>query len=157
LDGDTVRGNIAAGYEEVGAVFRGFFERNWDTGSAASVYVGGTPVVRLTGGSRIVPGDDAAPYDDHTIQLVASTTKFVESLCVMLLVDRGLLRSIPGAAGAGAGTVPVRAREWRLEDAAPRSATGISCVRHEHAGLAEGDERSAGLSLLDAAVRCARA
>jgi hypothetical protein len=27
VEGDTIRGNIAAGYEEVGAVFRGFFER----------------------------------------------------------------------------------------------------------------------------------
>ena len=53
VEGDTIRGNLAAGYEEVGAVFRGFFERSWDTGSAVSVYVGGMPVVRLTGGSRI--------------------------------------------------------------------------------------------------------
>ena len=49
-------------------------------------------MVRLTGGTRIGSSDDPVPYDDRTIQLVASTTKFVESVCVMLLVDRGLLR-----------------------------------------------------------------
>ena len=124
VDGDTIRGNIAAGYEEVGAVFRGFFERNWDTGSAVSVYVGGTRVVRLTGGSRIVPGGDAAPYDDRVIQLVASTTKFVESLCVMLLVDRGLVRyddrvvdHWPGFAGGHAGKERVTIRQLMMHRA----------------------------------------
>jgi len=129
LDGDTVRGDVAAGYEEVGAVFRGFFERSWDTGSAVSVYVGGTPVVRLTGGSRIGPDGDAAPYDDRTIQLVASTTKLVESLCVMLLVDRGLGRYddrvVDHWPGFAARAIPARARERRLEDTASGAATGL--------------------------------
>ena len=70
--------------------FAAFFAREWDTGSAVSVYRHGTPVVRLTGGTR-VGGDDDRPYDEQTIQLVASTTKFVESLAIALLVDRGLL------------------------------------------------------------------
>lgn len=87
---DVIRGTVAPAYAAVGDVFRGFFTTAWDVGSAVSVYVRGEPVVRLSGGIRIGPGD--VPYDEPTIQLVASTTKFVESLCIALLVDRGLLR-----------------------------------------------------------------
>ncbi|HUQ82213.1 MAG TPA: serine hydrolase domain-containing protein [Gemmatimonadaceae bacterium] len=90
--GDTIPGSVASGYEAVQAVFRGFFDRKWDVGSGVAVYVGGEPIVRLTGGSRVVASGDAPAYDASTIQLVASTTKFVESVCVMLLVDRGLVR-----------------------------------------------------------------
>jgi len=89
---DAIRGSVAIGYEAVGAEFRGFFEREWDVGSGVSVYVGGVPVVQLTAGVRLSSGGDAGPYDATTIQLAASTTKFVESLCIMLLVDRDLLR-----------------------------------------------------------------
>jgi len=88
---DVVRGNVAPGYEPVADAFRAFFTKAWDVGSAVSVYVRGEPVVRLTGGVRVGTGDPK-PYEADTIQLVASTTKFVESLVVALLVDRGLLR-----------------------------------------------------------------
>ena len=88
---DVVRGFTAPAFDAVREVFQGFFTNRWDVGSAVSVYVGHEPAVRLTGGSRLGPGDPG-PYDDQTIQLVASTTKFVESLCIALLVDRGLLR-----------------------------------------------------------------
>jgi CubicO group peptidase (beta-lactamase class C family) len=87
---DVVRGTVAPGYEGVANVFHTFFTKAWDVGSAVSVYVRGEPVVRLTGGRRVGTGDPKA-YDADTIQLVASTTKFVESLVIALLVDRGLL------------------------------------------------------------------
>jgi CubicO group peptidase (beta-lactamase class C family) len=89
---ETIRGDVASGYEPVADVFRSFFDRKWDTGAGVSVYHGGSPVVRLTGGWRIGAWGDATPYDADTIQLVASTTKFVESLCIILLVDRGIVR-----------------------------------------------------------------
>ena len=87
---DTILGSVASGYEPVRDTFSSFFAREWDTGSAVSVYHRGKSVARLTGGTRIGGEDDRA-YDEHTIQLVASTTKFAESLCIALLVDRGLL------------------------------------------------------------------
>ena len=55
-----------------------------------SVYRGGDPVVQLTGGRRVT-ADGNERDDDRTIQLVASTTKFGESLCIALLVDHGRL------------------------------------------------------------------
>ena len=88
---DTIRGVVAPGYEAVAQTFRGFFDKQWDTGAAVSVYRRGEPLVRLAGGSRVGMADPV-PYDAGTIQLVASTTKFVEALCIMWLVDRGLLR-----------------------------------------------------------------
>ena len=115
---DTIRGSIAPGYERVGDVFRGFIDNRWDTGAGVSVYVRGEPVVRLTGGARITASDDPHLYDDRTIQLVASATKFAESLCVMLLVDRGLLRyddrivdHWPEFAGGHAGKEQVTVRQ----------------------------------------------
>jgi CubicO group peptidase (beta-lactamase class C family) len=121
---DSVRGSLAPGYERVGDVFRGFLDNGWDTGSGVSVYVRGEPVVQLTGGSRITAHGDTHPYDDRTIQLVASTTKFVESLCVMVLVDRGLLRygdhivdHWPEFAGGDAGKAQVTVRQLMMHRA----------------------------------------
>ena len=89
---DTIRGTVATGFEAVSDVFRGLLDNGWDTGAGVAVYVHGEPVVQLAGGVRITASGDALPYDDTTIQLVASATKFVESMCVALLVDRKLVR-----------------------------------------------------------------
>src|SRR5688572_13600511 len=56
---ETIRGDVASGYEPVADVFRSFFDRKWDTGAGVSVYRGGAPVVRLTGGTRISASGDA--------------------------------------------------------------------------------------------------
>ncbi len=120
---DDVRGTVAPGYEPVADAFRVFFVKAWDVGSAVSVYVRGEAVLRLTGGSRVGAGD-AVPYDAATIQLVASTTKFVESLVVALLVDRGLLRyddrivdHWPEFAGGHAGKTHVTVRQLMMHRA----------------------------------------
>ena len=121
---DTIRGSLAPGYERVGDVFRGFVDNGWDTGAGVSVYVRGEPVVRLTAGARITTSTDALLYDDQTIQLVASATKFVESLCIMLLVDRGLVgygdRIVdhwPEFAGGHAGKEQVTVRQLMMHRA----------------------------------------
>jgi CubicO group peptidase (beta-lactamase class C family) len=120
---DVVRGAVAPRYQLVADVFDTFFMKAWDVGSAVSVYVRGEPVVRLTGGARIGPGD-TVPYDADTIQLVASTTKFVESLVVALLVDRGLLRygdrvvdHWPEFAGGHEGKTQVTVRQLMMHRA----------------------------------------
>jgi CubicO group peptidase (beta-lactamase class C family) len=122
---DVVRGTVAPGYAPVADVFHSFFTKEWDVGSAVSVYVRGQPVVRLAGGSRVGPGGAAPlPYDADTIQLVASTTKFVESLVIALLVDRGLLRyddrvvdHWPELAGGHEGKARVTVRQLMMHRA----------------------------------------
>src|SRR6476661_5344426 len=120
---DVVRGSVAPGYEAVADAFRAFFTKAWDAGSAVSVYVRGEPVVRLTGGACVATGDPK-PYDADTIQLVASTTKFVESLVVALVVDRGLLRyddrivdHWPDFAGGHEGKARVTVRQLMMHQA----------------------------------------
>lgn len=81
---------VAPGFGPVREVFQSFHDRGWDVGSGFSAYVDGEPVVRLWGGLR--DKDAGLPYDGDTLQLVASITKFAESLCIALLVDRGLLQ-----------------------------------------------------------------
>ena len=88
---DTISGFVAPGYEQVREEFTQLFARGWDRGASYCAYSGGRPVVRLWGGVRDPAAPDSAPYDERTLQLVASVTKFVESLCIALLVDRGLL------------------------------------------------------------------
>lgn len=121
---DHVRGTVAPGFEPLAHAFGAFLAKGWDVGSAVSVYVRGDPVARLTGGSRITSSAEPTPYDEHTIQLVASTTKFVESLCIMLLVDRGLLRyddrisdHWPGFAGGHADKARVTVRQLMMHRA----------------------------------------
>ena len=140
---DIVRGIVAPGYEPVADTFRAFFTKAWDVGSAVSVYVRGEPVVRLTGGLRIGPGD-SKPYDDDTLQLVASTTKVVESLVVALLIDRGMLRY-----------------DDRIVDHWPEFATGHAGKAHvtvrqlmmHRAGLPVFDRKLADEELLDLDAR----
>ena len=121
---EAIRGTVAAGYEPVRDVFQGFFDKGWDVGSAVSVYRAGAPVVQLTGGRRVSVDDAVVPYDSGTIQLVASTTKFVESVCVALLVDRGLIRyddrvvdHWPGFAGGHTGKERVTIRQLMMHRA----------------------------------------
>lgn len=88
---NACRGTVAPGFEPVLQVFESLFTRGWDIGSAFSVFWHGKLVVNLYGGIRDQSASNPLPYDSDTIQLVASNTKFVESLCIALLVDRGLL------------------------------------------------------------------
>ena len=87
----TLRGFVRPGYEPVRELLAGFHATGWDIGSAYTAYVRGERVVHLQGGVRDPAGDPPRPYDDATLQLVASASKFVESLAIALLVDRGLL------------------------------------------------------------------
>lgn len=113
---------VAPGFEPVREIFASFHARGWDVGSAFSAYVDGEPVVRLWGGLR----DRAAalPYDGDTLQLVASITKFAESLSIALLVDRGLLRwddriaeHWPGFADGDPGKARVTVRQLLMHRA----------------------------------------
>jgi CubicO group peptidase (beta-lactamase class C family) len=84
-----VSGFVAPGFEPVRRVFESHLARGWDVGAGFAVYRRGELAVSLSGG--VLAADDARPYREDTLQLVASSTKFVESMCVALLVDRGLV------------------------------------------------------------------
>jgi CubicO group peptidase (beta-lactamase class C family) len=94
--GVQVRGEVAQGYEKVKQVFAGLHAKGWEVGSAFTVLhaPSGRVLVNLTAGFTNVPTEEVpkpAPFDDRTLLLVASCTKFAESLCMALLVDRGLI------------------------------------------------------------------
>lgn len=115
---------VAPGFEPVREIFASFHTRGWDVGSAFSAYVDGEPVVRLWGGLRDRDAPEPLPYDGDTLQLVASITKFAESLCIALLVDRGLLRwddriadRWPGFADGDPGKARVTVRQLLMHRA----------------------------------------
>ena len=95
----TVRGFVKPGYESVRSRMQGFFDKEgWELGSSLVAYVGGEQVVCLSGGvvETVAHGNGSEegvprPYSEHTLQLVASSTKFISSVCIAMLVDRGLV------------------------------------------------------------------
>ncbi|MFG2003992.1 serine hydrolase domain-containing protein [Spirillospora sp. NPDC048911] len=60
-----------------------------DVGASAAVYVDGEPVVDIWGG--YVDAEASAPWERDTITSVWSTTKTMETLCALILADRGEL------------------------------------------------------------------
>lgn len=82
---------VATGFGLVQAVFESQLERGWASGQSFVAYLNGEPVVELYGGVRDPRAVPALAYDEDTLQLVASFTKVAESLCMALLVDRGLI------------------------------------------------------------------
>lgn len=87
----TSQNFIAPGFEAVQTVFEEHFTRGWDVGSAFAVFIDGQMVVNLAGGVRSKTAEAPVAYDTDTIQLLVSCSKFVESLCIAVLVDRGWL------------------------------------------------------------------
>lgn len=88
-----ISGRTAPGFEKVGEIFEDFLRRGWDIGSSfAAFHFTGKPLVNLCGGVRDKDAANPHPYDSDTIQIVFSSTKFAESMCIALLVDRGLIK-----------------------------------------------------------------
>lgn len=69
-------------------VFLKHFEDGLDVGAAVAVTQDGKPVVDLWAGQA---GPDGAPWAEHTIINVFSTTKTMAAVCMLMLADRGLL------------------------------------------------------------------
>ena len=82
-----IEGTTAAGFDEVRDVFARNFDEHGEVGAAFAVYLDGEPIVDLAGGTRT----DGAPYDEHTLQMVFSSTKGATALCAHLLAQRGEL------------------------------------------------------------------
>ncbi|GAA1935114.1 serine hydrolase domain-containing protein [Nocardioides marmoribigeumensis] len=83
-----IGGTVAAGFEQVRDVFEENFRSRGEVGAAFAVHRGSELVVDLWGG---VADDDGRPYDDRTLQMVASATKGAMAICVLRLVEAGRL------------------------------------------------------------------
>lgn len=85
----SVNGTVAPGFERVREAFEANFAQDFEVGASFAVQRGEACVVDLWGGSR----DTARtlPWQEDTLVNVWSTTKGLASLCVAMLVDRGLL------------------------------------------------------------------
>lgn len=87
--GPMAHGFVAPGFEEVRNEFERNFAQRGEIGAAVSAYWRGEKVVDLWGG-RSSPHSDA-PWEEHTLVVVYSTTKGVSALTVALAQARGLL------------------------------------------------------------------
>ncbi|MBM7173632.1 beta-lactamase family protein [Streptomyces sp. G44] len=86
-----VHGTVDAGFEPVRDAFvRNFGERG-ERGAAVAVYRDGRKVVDLWGGVRDVDGNEDAPWEPGTAQVIRSATKGVAAAALLLLHQRGEL------------------------------------------------------------------
>jgi CubicO group peptidase (beta-lactamase class C family) len=109
----TIGGTVEPGFEAVRDAFVRNFTEHGELGAQVAVHVNGRKVVDLWGG--VADPATGRPYDDHTLQLVFSTTKGATALCVALLAQRGeidydakVADYWPEFAAAGKGEIPVR-------------------------------------------------
>lgn len=114
--GAAVHGTCAAGFERVQEVFESHFEDGLEVGSACAVYLQGEPVVDIWAGEA--NAETGAPWKCDTLQMVMSASKGAVALCVLMLVDRGLIDLDapvadywPEFASGGKADIPVR---WAL-------------------------------------------
>src|SRR5262245_8334434 len=84
-----VEGEVAPGFEPVGDAFRQVVAEQAGTGAAVAVWHDGRWIVRLHGGYA-----DAArtqPWRSDSIVMPYSVTKPFAAVCLLQLVDRGLV------------------------------------------------------------------
>jgi CubicO group peptidase (beta-lactamase class C family) len=84
--GYKIEGFVAPGFEKVRDDFIQLYKDHWEVTSQLSVFHHGVEVVNLYG---MV---DGSKTDDHNITPLFSSGKVIESLCMMLLVQRGILK-----------------------------------------------------------------
>ncbi|EGF82083.1 hypothetical protein BATDEDRAFT_18969 [Batrachochytrium dendrobatidis JAM81] len=84
-----ISGEIADGFDNVLDAFKANFEEGNEVGASFAAYVGDTPVVELYGGYH--NKRYSKPYDKDSLQLVFSSSKFVEGIVITYLIDQGLL------------------------------------------------------------------
>ncbi|HEY9376752.1 MAG TPA: serine hydrolase domain-containing protein, partial [Jiangellaceae bacterium] len=108
-----VQGHCEGGFGRVADVLAAHLESGRDVGASVGVYLDGRPVVESWGGSAD-PGR-GAPWAEHTVTPMGSTSKALASTAVLILVDRGLLdldepvaRYWPAFGQNGKEDIPVR-------------------------------------------------
>jgi CubicO group peptidase (beta-lactamase class C family) len=90
MSAPEIHGTVVPGFERVRDAFAANWEHVEEVGAGLAVTVDGEPVVDLWAGTATYddgPGD----WHDDTIINVWSTTKTMSFLCMLVLVERGLL------------------------------------------------------------------
>ncbi|QEC50859.1 beta-lactamase family protein [Baekduia soli] len=107
-----IDGEVAPGFEAVRTAFAQNFERFDEVGAAFAVTLDGVPVVDLWGG--LADRESGRPWTASTMPVIFSGTKGLAALCVLMLVDRGVIdleapvaRYWPEFAAEGKGAVTV--------------------------------------------------
>lgn len=84
-----VHGMVAPGFEEVRVELERNFAERGEIGAAVAAYWHGRKVVDLWGGWRTLHGN--APWDEHTMVVVMSTTKGLSAMTLAVARARGWL------------------------------------------------------------------
>ncbi len=108
-----IKGTCSEKFAGLKEVFRRNFDEGLEVGASLAVTIDGKFVVDLWGG--FMDGSMAQPWEKNTIINVYSITKVMTSICIHILVDRGLLdldepvaKYWPEFAQAGKENIPVR-------------------------------------------------
>lgn len=91
-----IHGFVLPGYELVLSTFKSHFVSNLEIGSSCAIFVNGDKVVDLWAGFSQVPSKrkpnlPSIPWDADTLVNIYSSTKALTNMCVMVLVERGLV------------------------------------------------------------------
>ena len=82
-------GMVAAGFERVQEEFLGNFTERGEAGAAFAAVLDGRPVVDLWGG--LADKASGQKWSENTLQLVWSGTKGFVAVCILMLIERGLV------------------------------------------------------------------
>src|SRR5689334_23608368 len=85
----TIEGYTAPGFDGVRSAFEQNFTAGREVGAAFAAYHHGEKVVDLWGG--IADEASGRPWDEHTMELVYSSTKGATAICANRLVQEGRL------------------------------------------------------------------
>jgi len=87
--GSITHGFVAPGFEDVAQAFERNFADEGEVGATFAAYRSGECVVDIWGG--LADRRSGAPWREDTLQLIFSGTKGLSAICVLVLIDRGLL------------------------------------------------------------------
>lgn len=82
------QGFVADGYQPVADAFDSLFTDGLDDGASLAVYRHGQAVLDLWGGAD---PDDGTPWEKDSVTVGFSTTKAAATICLLRLVERGLI------------------------------------------------------------------
>ncbi len=86
---DTIGGTVAPGLEAVREAFAQNFADGLETGAAFSAWRGDEKLVDLWGG--LADRSSGQPWSEDSLQLIYSGSKGLTAICMLMLIDRGLI------------------------------------------------------------------